>query len=153
MAKNNKNKKAMPPMGGKKPGPKNAGKTLARLLGYVFKGYPLRIALVLICLFVSSYATVQSSKFIQTLIDNIDVLKNQAVEFGKDAVNYAPLKAELVKIIIIFALGVISAFLTNYLLVGVAQGVLKKVREDMFFKTKAICCQRESTAESLIVKR
>lgn len=139
MAKNNKNKKVMPPMGGKKHGPKNAGKTLARLLGYVFKGYPLRILTVFLCLFLSSYATVQSSKFIQTLIDNIDALKNQAVELGSiTAVDFSSLKAELFKIIIIFALGIVSAFLTNYLLVGVAQGVLKKVREDMFFKMQSL---------------
>ena len=133
-----KSKKPMPPMG-KKHGPKNAGKTLSRLLGYVFKGYPIRLILIFICLFLSSYATVQSSKFIETLINGIDSLKNQVTpEFSATMVDFTPLKLDLIRIIIIFVIGIISAFLSNYLLVGVAQGVLKKVREDMFFKMQAL---------------
>ncbi len=139
MTKNNKNKKPpMPPMG-KNRGPKNAGKTLSRLLSYVFKGYPVRITLVLLCLFLSSFATVQSSKFIETLINNIDVI-SESVKTGTalELVDYTPLLTEIIKIVIIFALGIISAFLSSFLLVGVAQGVLKRVREDMFFKMQGL---------------
>lgn len=134
MSKKNKNKMPPNPMGEKR-GPKNTGKTLFRLLGYVFKGYPVRISLVLICLFFSSYATVQSSAFVNTLISNINGLCEQ-VKTGTpiEALNYAPLLSEVIRIIIVFAFGVLSAFLSNYLLVNVAQGVLKNIREDMFFK-------------------
>ena len=114
MAKNNKNKKAMPPMG-KKRGPKNAGKTLSRLLGYVFKGYPVRITLVLLCLFLSSFATVQSSKFIETLINNIDAI-SESVKTGTalELIDYTPLLTEIIKIVIIFSVGIVSAFLSNF---------------------------------------
>ena len=136
MSKKKVDKKPQMPEGmGKKRGAKNAKKTLGRLLGYVIKGYPVHIIVVLACVFLSAFATTQSSKFLQTLIDQITNLSDQ-IKAGasQSAISYDPLKVEIIKIVIIYVLGIVSTFLSNFILVSVAQGVLKKIREDMFAK-------------------
>ena len=136
MSKKKVDKKPQMPQGmGKKRGAKDAKKTLGRLLGYVIKGYPVHIIVVLACVFLSAFATTQSSKFLQTLIDQISNLSEQVKQgVSQSAISYDPLKIEIIKIVVIFVLGIISSFLSNFVLVSVAQGVLKKIREDMFAK-------------------
>ena len=137
-----KGKQGHPGMpGGKKMkrGAKNAGKTFARLLGYLIKGYTLRIVVVLICIGLSAVASLYAADFLKELIKQIGVLV-EAVKAGQPAssLNFDPIVQEIVKMIIIYVIGIISSFLFNFIMVKVSQGVLKTIREDLFSKMQRL---------------
>lgn len=115
-------KKNMPP----KKGVKNAGKTIKRLLGYI-GAYKGRFAVVLVCILLSALAGVASSLFIQTLIDDYITPMLKADN---------PVFDELLKLVLVmiavFAIGIVATWLYNRIMVIISQGVLKKVRDDMF---------------------
>lgn len=100
--------------------------TIKRLLSYL-KDYKIRFALVVICIVISAITTAVSSLFIQSLID--DYIMPLLVESNPD---FSGLLNYILKIIGIFACGVVAAFLYNRLMVVIAQGILKKIRDDMF---------------------
>lgn len=105
---------------------KNTGKTVKRLLSYVFK-YKGRLVVVLICILVSALTGVASSLFLKTLIDDyISPLLLEAVP------NFAGLFSAIIFMAGIYLVGVISALLYNRLMVTVSQGVLKDIRDEMF---------------------
>ena len=105
---------------------KNPKKTLARLLSYL-KPYIGTMILVVVCILVSSLATALSSYSLDPLINNY--IKPLAGEVNPD---FAPLIGFLVIMGIIYALGIVSSFLYNYLMVRVGQGMQKTIRDDMF---------------------
>ena len=107
--------------------PKIDGKTVKRLLSYIFTNYKGRFLAVLVCIVINSVVNVASSLFLQALIDDyITPLLTQI----------SPSFAQLVKALTVMAclylIGVVSAFLYNRLMIVIAQGVLKRVRNDMF---------------------
>ncbi|MBQ7408017.1 MAG: ABC transporter ATP-binding protein [Clostridia bacterium] len=139
MSKNKANAKMSRGPGGHGKGPrgaKNAGKTLKRLLSYIIKGYGLRLLVVLLCLGASAFSSVFSARFLQSLIVEIGVM----VEAAKAGLtpDGLPLALEIVKIVIIYLIGIVSGFLSSFLMVKVGQGVLKKIREDMFSNMQSL---------------
>lgn len=105
---------------------KNAGKTAKRLLSYVFK-YKGRLVVVLISILASALTGVASSLFLQTLIDDyIEPLLIEAVP------NFAGLFTAIIFMAGIYIIGVVATLLYNRLMVTVAQGVLKDIRDEMF---------------------
>ncbi|MDP4118541.1 MAG: ABC transporter ATP-binding protein [Bacillota bacterium] len=112
-------------MGGGKP--KNLSATVKRLLSYIFKEYKVHFLLVLIFICVSALASVRSSMFLKELIDNYvePMLKASSHDFS-------PLFYQLTKLALVYAVGMLSAYLYSLLMVSVSQGVLKKIRDDMF---------------------
>ena len=115
----------MPRLGGGKP--KNMGMTVKRLLSYVFKGYSFNFLLVLLCIVVSAVAGVNGSMFLRSLVDDYitPMLKSGSSDF-------TPLFHALVTLALIYLIGIIATYLYNVLMVSVAQGVLKKIRDEMF---------------------
>ena len=114
---------------GMKGGPKakNPGKTLKRLFEIVVKGYPAHCVLVVIGIIVSVLANVRGSLFLQTLIDDyITPL------IGSSAPNFVPLLKALSTMALIYLVGVLSTYTYNRLMVVVAQGSLKKIRDQVF---------------------
>ncbi len=115
-------------------GPRAVGKvgkpdmaTIKRLLGYIFKGYKWRFFLVLVCILISSLAGVASSMFLKTLIDDfIEPL------IGHENPDFSLLLNEIVKMGVIFLLGMGSTFLYNWTMVTISQGVQKTIRDEMF---------------------
>lgn len=113
-------------MNNKKGGPKDAKATAKRLLGYLGQ-YKIRFTLVIICIVVSAVTTAIASLFIQSLIDDyIMPLLSQEVPDFSGLLHY------MMKLIVILGCGVFCAFMYNRLMVVVAQGILKKVRDEMF---------------------
>lgn len=102
------------------------GKTLKRLMSYIFR-YKFRFAIVLICILISSLAGVASSLFLQTLID--DYIASLLKETN-------PVFTGLLKAVIfmggIYIIGIIATLLFNRIMVGIGQGVLKDIRDEMF---------------------
>ena len=122
-----------------KRGAKNAGKTFARLFGYLIKGYAFRLILVLACIGLSAVASLYAARFLEKLIAEITLLSD-AVKGGLPVgeLNYDPIVYEIVKMIIVYVLGILSSFLFNFMMVKVSQGVLKTVREDLFAKMQRL---------------
>ena len=60
------------PRGARGPRPKieNPGKLLKRMLGYTFKDYAIHWIIVVICIFVNVFASLQGTMFMRTLIDD-----------------------------------------------------------------------------------
>ena len=112
------------PKGGAKP--QNMKATVSRLMGYVGR-YRLRLLLVLLCILGNTIASVTASTFIKTLID--DYITPMIIEASPD---FSGLLTQLVYMACIYVTGMVCGFLYNRLMVVVAQGVLKNVRDDMF---------------------
>ena len=100
--------------------------TIKRLMSYVNQ-YKVRFAFVLICIIVSSLASVSSSLFLQTLIDDyIGPLLLEAVP------NYGGLLKAILSMAVIYIIGICATLFYNRTMVVIAQSVLKKIRDEMF---------------------
>ena len=105
---------------------KDPKKTLARMLSYM-KPYMGTMIVVIICLLMASLATAMSSYSLEPLID--DYIKPMA---GMEDPDFIPLIKFLAGMALIYILGIISSFLSNYLMVRVGQGMQKQIRDEMF---------------------
>ena len=101
--------------------------TAKRLLKYVTGTYKGRFVIVFICILLSSIASISVSLSLKFLIDDfISPL------IGQKDPNFAELYRALAVLGSIFLMGVIATFTYTRLMVYIGQGVLKKVRDDMF---------------------
>ena len=110
-----------------RPSVENPGKILQRLAALVFKRYGFAFAVVLVCILVSAWATLQGTLFLRTLIDQYitPMLSSGSRDF-------APLVSALIKISWIYLAGVVSSFLYQRIMVIVTQGTLRNLRQDLF---------------------
>ena len=111
---------------------KNPKKTLLRLLGYMRKYLPI-LVVVLVCIFMTSFAQTMASRSLGTLVDDYIL---PMVSSG--STDYSPMARFLLKIAGVFAIGIVSSFLYNYLMVGVSQGTQKAIRDEMFTKMQRL---------------
>lgn len=115
-----------------KRGARSPMKTLKRILGIIFKRYWLQFLIVIACIIITAFATVNGTNFNAKLIDVvIPNLRETYKETG--AVDTTYLWSEITPIIIWYAIGVICAYINSRTVVTIAQGTLKSVRDDMFF--------------------
>ena len=110
-----------------RPSVENPGKILQRLAALVFKRYGFAFVVVLVCILVSAWATLQGTLFLRTLIDQYitPMLSSGSRDF-------APLVSALIKISWIYLAGVVSSFLYQRIMVTVTQGTLRNLRQDLF---------------------
>ena len=100
--------------------------TVKRLFTY-FRGYRLKMVFVLVCIVLSTLASVSSSLFLKSLIDDyIEPL------IGQSAPNFTPLIWALCGMGCLYLTGMLSSLFYNRTMAEVTQGVLKNVRDDMF---------------------
>lgn len=107
-------------------GPAYDRKTIARLFSYM-KAYRGRLLLVVVCILISAVAGAAGSLFLQVLIDE----HIAALLVSPDPVFTGLLRA-LAGMAVIYLAGVAATLLYNRLMVTVAQGTLKAIRDDMF---------------------
>ena len=106
---------------------KDAKGTLKRLIGYVAKGNKARLAIVFVLLLISTIASVASSLFLKSLIDDYI-----APLIGQSAPDFSPLFGALTMMACIYLAGMLASYLQTRLMIPVAQGTLKTIRDDMF---------------------
>lgn len=106
---------------------RNTIKTAKRLLGYVTSTYKVQFVLVLICILISSIATISVSLSLRYLLDDFIIPL-----IGQESPNFSELYTALGILGCIFLLGVLATFLYTRLMVVIGQGVLKRVRDEMF---------------------
>ena len=107
-------------------------KTLRRLFSYM-KSCKNQLIFVVICILLSAIASAVSALFLQTLID--DYIAPLLV--NSDPVFTQLLKA-LIVIGVIYLIGVLSTLFYNRVMVTIAQGTLKKIRDEMFEKMQRL---------------
>ena len=100
--------------------------TLKRLLGYL-SVYKTRVILVVICILLSAIANVMSSLFIQRLID--DYISPLLLEANPV---FDALFRAIVQMACIYVIGILASLIYNRTMVVISQGILKKIRDDMF---------------------
>ena len=101
--------------------------TVKRLLKYVTGIYKLQLAIVIISIIVSSVANVLGIQFLKTLIDNyITPL------LGSENPDFSKLYIAVIKMGIVYLIGIVATYLYNRLMINVSQGVLRQIRSDMF---------------------
>ena len=101
---------------------------LVRLTKYVIQHYKVSCFFVLIFIIISSLATVTSSLFLKSLID--DYITPMLASSGTPS--FQPLFEVLCKMAAIYGCGVLSTYLYARILINVAQGTMKRVRDDLF---------------------
>ena len=124
----------MPPMGprgpkGIKGGPKSKDpvKTLKRLLAFIMERYKFRYIIVLVCIAVSSIVQVVGTMFMKSLIDDyILPMLDERIQ------TFQPLIEALTTMGCIYLIGIICTYAYNMIMMYVAQGVLKDIRDEMF---------------------
>ena len=108
-------------------GQKLDSKTAKRLLSLIIKNNKLRLSLVVICIMASSIIMVMSSVFMRSLVDQFIVPL-----LSQDNPDFSGLNQLMFKMIALFSIGIMTTFAYNRLMIVVAQGTLKKVRDKMF---------------------
>jgi len=103
------------------------GETIKRLLKTMTGKYKGVLVLVFVLIIVSAGANVLGSMFVQTLIDD-----HIAPLLLSDAPVFTGLLKALAVMAVIYLVGVLSTFFYNRAMVDVSQGVLKKIRDEMF---------------------
>ena len=114
-------------MRGPRPKIENPGKLFARVMNYVLERYKIPYLIVILCIFISVYATIQGTMFMKTLIDVYitPMLGSEAPDFG-------PLAGAIGRVAVFYLLGAVSAFVQARLMIYISQGTLKDLREDLF---------------------
>lgn len=106
--------------------------TLKRLLSY-FKKYKFAMVIVVICIIISSLANVANSLFVKNLIDDyITPL------LGTDNPDFSHLLMVLGIMAGIFFAGVLATFIQARIMVVITQGILRKIRNNMFEKMQKL---------------
>ena len=100
---------------------------MVRLARYIFKMYGIHLIIVLVCILASVLCSLQGTMFMQNLIDDYitPMVEAHSVDFG-------PLLAAIGRVAGFYALGVVCAFLYNFIMAQVTQGTLRALRDEMF---------------------
>lgn len=110
-----------------KPQVKNPGKLLARLMNYVFRDYKIHCILVFIFIFLGVIANVQGTMFTKNLID--DYITPFLLT---DSPDFTPLARAIGRVAVFYAVGILSTYAYNRIMVTVTQGTLRDMRNELF---------------------
>ena len=117
--------------GGRSNGPRpkveNPGKVFKRILAYVMSRYKAQVIVVLCCILLAVFAQLQGVMFSQTLIDSyiLPLLKAGSTDFSG-------LAAAILRVAVIYCVGIAAVFVQNRLMAKITQGTLKDLRDEMF---------------------
>lgn len=115
------------PRGQMRPVKKVKKGTFTRVVKYMFQDYMPQMILVVACIFISVFCTLQGTLFQKTLIDSyiLPMLKSGSTDF-------TPLASAILKLIGILSVGILASFLYNRIMVTASQGTMEKMREEIF---------------------
>ena len=112
---------------GPRPKVENPGKVFKRILAYVMKQYKFQVILVLCCILLGVFAQVQGTLFMQTLIDSyiLPLLAEKSSDFSG-------LLHAITRVACFYGVGILAVFIQNRTMAKIAQGTLKRLRDDLF---------------------
>ena len=111
---------------------KDPKKTLGRLLKYLMH-YKLTLLMVMACIFSTALVSSRSATALGRLVDDY-ILPMVAA----GSTDFTPVLRFLLQLAGILVLGLVASFLQSYLMVGVTQGIQKRVRDDLFRKMQTL---------------
>ncbi|MDE7361504.1 MAG: ABC transporter ATP-binding protein/permease [Oscillospiraceae bacterium] len=100
--------------------------TIKRMLSYM-KPFTPHLILVVIFILINAAASVSSSLFLKTLIDEYILPL-----VGTENPDYSGLLGAICRMAVLFVAGALSALFYSRIMATVSQGVLKKIRNEMF---------------------
>ncbi len=118
---------------GAKPKIENPGKLLKRLMGIVFKNYTPHVIIVIIGIFVGVFANIQGTLFTQTLIDEYIMPL-----LGTENPDFSGLAQAILRVAGFYAIGVVSTYVYNRVMINVSQGTMRNIRTEMFNKMESL---------------
>lgn len=112
---------------GPRPKVENPGKVFKRILAYVMKQYKFQVILVLCGILLGVFAQVQGTLFMQTLIDSyiLPLLAEKSNDFSG-------LLHAITRVACFYGVGILAFFIQNRTMAKIAQGTLKRLRDDLF---------------------
>ena len=112
---------------GPRPKVENPGKVFKRILAYVMKQYKFQVILVLCGILLGVFAQVQGTLFMQTLIDSyiLPLLAEKSNDFSG-------LLHAITRVACFYGVGILAVFIQNRTMAKIAQGTLKRLRDDLF---------------------
>ncbi len=111
--------------------PKNSRQTIGRILSYVSE-YKPRMVLALLCMLLSTGASLAGGYVLRPVINNI---ANGETPAG-DRVKY--LAIMLGVLAAIYLVGVASSWLQSRLMIGVSRSAIQKIRDDLFTRVERL---------------
>ena len=100
---------------------------LGRIIGYVFKNYPIQLIILVVGIIINSLAVVQGTTFMRTLIDGYIIpLMNQ------ESPNFTSLLYAILRVAGFYAIGVTGYYVAVRMMIYVAQGTIRKIRYETF---------------------
>ncbi len=108
---------------------KDRRSAIGRLVKMVLKDYPWQFAFVLLCIVLNSGAGAVGSYIVGTVI--VDDYITPALRAG--ATSLPPEFTIMIAVMAgVYALGLVGGYFYNYFMAKIAQGVMKKIRDDLF---------------------
>ena len=106
---------------------------LKRIFGYTFRWYWIHWIFVVVCVFASTFSSVQGTMFMKTLIDEyiIPLTKQTTPDF-------LPLLYAIIRVAGFYFIGVVAAFVQARLLMYITQGTLRNLRDELFNKMESL---------------
>ena len=110
-----------------------AARVLNRVVRYMLHYYKYLFSLVIVCILITAVSTVIGATFPQKLVDEyiVPMLQSGSGDFSQ-------LKRDLFQLAGIMAVGVVSAFTYNRIMVNVSQGTMRKLRDDLFCRMESL---------------
>ena len=106
---------------------------LKRLLTYMVKYYKFSFLVVVICIIIGAFATMQGMLFVQSLVD--DYLMPLLDSANPD---FAPLAQALMGIVVYYIVGIAASYAYNRIMVNVSQGTMRKFRDELFANMESL---------------
>lgn len=101
--------------------------TFKRLLGYILRNYKLQVVAVVALILISALANIAGTLFMKNLIDNYIV-----PYIGDGNANFTPLLKAISGMAVVYGVGVFSTWGYSRIMVVLAQGTQKRIRDDIF---------------------
>lgn len=111
--------------------PKNTKATFKRLLSYL-KGQRAKIAAAVVCVMVSSASTLAGSYLLRPIINGLADTSLTAANKVQNLV------VGLLVMAAVFFVGVAASYVQSKLMIGVSQGTLRQIREQLFEKLQSL---------------
>ena len=106
---------------------------LKRLLSYMIKNYRFSFLVVVVCIIIGAFATMQGMLFVQSLVDDYIVPLLNAGD-----PDFTPLARALAGIVIFYLIGVAASYAYNRIMVNVSQGTMLRFRDELFAKMESL---------------
>lgn len=106
---------------------------LKRLLSYMIKNYRFSFLVVVVCIIIGAFATMQGMLFVQSLVDDYIVPLLNAED-----PDFTPLARALAGIVIFYLIGVAASYAYNRIMVNVSQGTMLRFRDELFAKMESL---------------